>query len=81
MAAVPVEDKPRELPGEGDGALAHLLHEAPGAGPHLLAGPGGGDQLHHGGVVGGVTRVRHDELSPVLHEIRDLAGHWRHGRL
>ena len=68
-AAVPVEDKARELPGEGDWALANLLHEAPSPGPHLLAGPGGGHQLHHGRVVGGVTWVRHDKLGSVLHKV------------
>ena len=71
----PVEDEAGQLAGQGDGALAHLLHEGAGVGLHLLAGPGGGHQLHHGGVVGRVAGVRHDELRAVRHEVRDLARH------
>ena len=71
----PVEDEAGQLAGQGDGALAHLLHEGAGVGLHLLAGPGRGHQLHHGGVVGRVAGVRHDELRAVRHEVRYLARH------
>ena len=54
---------------------AHLRHEGPGPGPGGLGGPGRGHQLHHGGVVGRVAGVRHDELPLVHHEVGDLAGH------
>ena len=63
------------LPGERDRALTHGGHESPGLVPDLLAGPGSRDELHHGGVVGRITRVGHYELSLVSQTVRYLAGH------
>ena len=61
------------LPGERDRALTHGGHESPGLVPDLLAGPGSRDELHHGGVVGRVAGVRHDELGLVDQAVGDLA--------
>ncbi len=67
------------IPGEADWALAHLLHDLPGGEPGGLAGPGGRHQLHHGGVVGRVARVRHNKLLSVLQQLRDLAWNCKRG--
>ncbi len=67
--------KETDLPGEADGSLADLLHDAPGGELGGLVGPGGGHELHHGGVVGRVAGVRHNEPLAVHQLFRDLARH------
>ncbi len=70
--------KETDLPGEADGPLADLLHDVPGGELGGPGGPGGGHQLHHGGVVGRVAGVRHNEPLAVHQLFRDLARHCKH---